>query len=110
MKSSIVLVLFLITLSIPTSYALSKKAPDAVLQEINSIEQTCLSEKCVHLNEFENGNCVMDCISHYCWNLVYSRDPLEDGEIDELRLKTFKDCVMNERIKRYEERKEIPVE
>ena len=48
---------------------------------------------CGGMIEEERGNCVAKCISDECWNDVYSHDPIEDGEIDTERTRTFTACT-----------------
>mmetsp|Transcript_38328 Transcript_38328/g.61501 ORF Transcript_38328/g.61501 Transcript_38328/m.61501 type:complete len:136 (-) Transcript_38328:213-620(-) len=41
-------------------------------------------------------NCLLRCISHSCYDVVYGGDALEDGEVDIVRGRTFRSCARNE--------------
>ena len=49
----------------------------------------------------ESQNCINACVSQECYDEVYSADPLEDGEIDPERGRSFTACTR----KIYRERK-----
>jgi hypothetical protein len=38
-------------------------------------------------------NCAMRCVSPECYENVYGDDPLEDGEVDVVRGRTFRSCA-----------------
>jgi hypothetical protein len=44
----------------------------------------------------EGMNCVYNCLSSECYNTIYGDNPLEDGEIDVVRYRTFQNCVRKE--------------
>lgn len=44
----------------------------------------------------EAMNCVNECISAQCNALIYAEEPLEDGEIDNVRDQKFRSCVFIE--------------
>ncbi len=41
-------------------------------------------------------NCVLKCVSTRCYDNVYGGDPLEEGEIDVARGRTFRSCARTE--------------
>jgi len=56
----------------------------------------CETQSCSHLPKYESMNCVNECTSKDCYNEIYKDEPLEDGEIDTKREKTFKRCLRDE--------------
>merc|ERR1712088_409234 len=48
-------------------------------------------ESCLHLTGVHQTNCVRQCISPSCYNILYAPDLLEEAEID-VRLNSFKGC------------------
>ena len=60
----------------------------------------CYSE-CLHLDSHhEKLACEYQCASRDCYNSVYAKDPLEEGEVD-IRLPHFKGCVIEEHKRKY---------
>ena len=57
---------------------------------------TCERDTCRHLIKEESYNCVNSCVSRSCYEEIYGKMPLEDGEIDLHREKAFSICVNNE--------------
>ena len=54
-------------------------------------------EECGHYILEESMNCVTKCVSRKCHEEgSFDVDPLEDGEIDEVRSIVFAQCVKNE--------------
>ncbi len=53
----------------------------------------CESSTCSHFNAPEAYNCINECVSKKCYTSVYSANPLEDGEIDNLREREFIKCI-----------------
>jgi hypothetical protein len=52
------------------------------------------------------ANCVNACISPACFEAVYAEEPLEDGEVDAKRSRSFLGCVRKEAAaKRADDRK-----
>merc|ERR1739848_15513 len=47
---------------------------------------------CQNYESEERQNCVLKCISDKCYEEIYSKNPLEMGEIDQ-RIQSFKGCV-----------------
>ncbi|CAN8063126.1 unnamed protein product [Agarophyton chilense] len=41
----------------------------------------------------DTHNCVLRCLSSECYTLVYSHQPLEEGEIDHSRMRSFMKCA-----------------
>ena len=57
----------------------------------------CEAERCIHLKLPEEGeNCVNECISSRCYQEVYATNPLEDGEFDNVRSRSFTTCLRKE--------------
>merc|ERR1712025_1061225 len=52
---------------------------------------SCWPDNVDSLSTVEITNCVRQCISPPCFQQVYEKDPLEEGEID-VRLNSFKGC------------------
>jgi Domain of unknown function (DUF4787) len=46
--------------------------------------------------EEERHDCIQMCISTTCYDAVYTKSPLEDGEIDVIRGRDFEKCVKDE--------------
>jgi hypothetical protein len=48
---------------------------------------------CMNLraNSAKRQNCILKCVSEKCYNEIYMKDPLEEGEIDQ-RITSFKGC------------------
>mmetsp|Transcript_8398 Transcript_8398/g.14458 ORF Transcript_8398/g.14458 Transcript_8398/m.14458 type:complete len:133 (-) Transcript_8398:206-604(-) len=44
----------------------------------------------------DKENCILKCVSDACYKDVYGSDQLEDGEVDTVRGKSFKNCVKTE--------------
>uniref|UniRef100_A0A7S0RAH5 Uncharacterized protein n=1 Tax=Pyramimonas obovata TaxID=1411642 RepID=A0A7S0RAH5_9CHLO len=44
----------------------------------------------------QKENCILKCVSDACYADVYGDDPLEDGEVDNVRGKSFRSCVKKE--------------
>ena len=54
------------------------------------------TEECQELPPAESMNCVNLCLSEVCYNEVYEKEPLEDGEIDKKRDLQFTKCLRKE--------------
>lgn len=54
-----------------------------------------LTQEAKELAEIDTTNCVRRCISLLCYREIYSKDPLERGEID-VRYNQFKSCWIKE--------------
>jgi len=56
--------------------------------------------QCGHLVVEESMNCVTECVSKKCHQeAAFDMNPLEDGEIDEVRSVQFAQCVKSEILK-----------
>ena len=55
-----------------------------------SIDAACAS------SAIAMDNCVLKCVSARCYDNVYGGDPLEEGEIDVARGRTFRSCARTE--------------
>ena len=54
------------------------------------------SQECYRFDQiYQRSDCEYECVSESCYNSVYSKDPLEEGEVD-IRLPHFKGCVLEE--------------
>jgi len=53
----------------------------------------CENKVCGNMLPDESYNCVNECISKLCYDEVYAKDPLEDGEIDNVRARVFTNCL-----------------
>jgi hypothetical protein len=56
----------------------------------------CQSTLCYHLIPEESANCINECTSAACYEEVFVRMPLEDGEIDDNRSRAFTNCLRKE--------------
>ena len=56
----------------------------------------CELETCAHLDLMENDNCVHNCTSVTCYDSTYAEEPLEPGEVDSRRERTFTSCALAE--------------
>ena len=70
-----------------------KNRVDVVLADTREV---CEYYTCIQFLAEEAMNCVQLCISPACYQEIYGDNPLEDGEIDIDRAKTFEICVKNE--------------
>jgi hypothetical protein len=59
-------------------------------------QKDCESKTCGHLFPDEAMNCVNQCTSERCYDEVFASEPLEDGEIDNQRSRSFVSCVRRE--------------
>ncbi|KAL3787975.1 hypothetical protein HJC23_002900 [Cyclotella cryptica] len=74
---------------------------------MSSLEKTyntrvlqCETSQCGHYILEESMNCVTHCVSPDCHRQVgYDVNPLEDGEVDEVRASQFAICVTHEILK-----------
>lgn len=57
---------------------------------------------CGHLAVEVAGNCVNECVSKDCYDEVYGDEPLEDGEVDHKRSRSFQTCFGRKRRKKRE--------
>lgn len=69
------------------------RAPKPKDTVFRSRKHECEAETCGHITPPElAANCVNECISKECYDEVYAVEPLEDGEIDYARSRTFQSC------------------
>lgn len=61
-----------------------------------STKTSCEKNECSKFVPEEAYNCVNKCVSPDCYEEVYATNPLEDGEIDVTRSRTFTGCVRQE--------------
>lgn len=60
----------------------------------------CQKDTCQSYLPDEGENCINMCVSSVCYEEVYSKSPLEDGEIDLARHRAFTNCFRREERKR----------
>ena len=48
------------------------------------------------VSAIDMDNCVLRCVSPTCYDNVYGSDPLEEGEVDVARGRTFRSCARGE--------------
>ena len=93
-------ILILVVLVSP-SYAKSKRAKTDSQWKARKRECERSHDLCGSLIPEEAQNCVNKCVASECYDEVYANDPLEDGEIDPERGRSFTACTR----KVYRERK-----
>mmetsp|Transcript_98269 Transcript_98269/g.194681 ORF Transcript_98269/g.194681 Transcript_98269/m.194681 type:complete len:111 (-) Transcript_98269:114-446(-) len=59
-------------------------------------ETECARTECKHLHPDENDDCVNRCASITCHAEIFGSQPLEPGEIDRVRRRDFKACVLRQ--------------
>jgi hypothetical protein len=98
----VVLLLFILT-SITTSKRQTRHNNNNISQ-IDKIwrnkKSECQSSTCSRFPFHEGYNCVNECVSSKCYQSVYAKSPLEDGEIDVFRDRQFAHCVRSEQKER----------
>ena len=47
-------------------------------------------------SQIDMENCILRCVSNTCYGNIYGDDPLEEGEVDVVRGRTFRSCARNE--------------
>ena len=85
--------LLLLLLLAPPTGAKRRKGSSASAQHVNNRKRECEAEVCEDVHEDERGNCVLQCQSEQCFEEVYAAEPLEPGEIDMKRQRTFQNCL-----------------
>lgn len=65
-------------------------------REWKSAKTQCELNDCKQFKPYENDNCVNRCISEACYQQIYGAQPLEDGEFDNVRSRTFTQCLRQE--------------
>jgi hypothetical protein len=61
-----------------------------------SRKANCEKEQCSALIPEEAYNCVNECVSKLCYDEIYASNPLEDGEVDNARSRSFTNCLRKE--------------
>ena len=69
---------------------------NAGMGSVRSALSECEAAECAHLVPDENMNCVNKCGSPACFERIYAPEPLEDGEVDDERERSFLDCMLAE--------------
>jgi hypothetical protein len=62
-------------------------------RQYNIMKTACERGQCAEWLPEENMNCVHQCIDRDCYTEVYGDNPLEDGEIDVFRTRSFITCL-----------------
>lgn len=63
----------------------------------NALELRALRRQCEQtICDYRELNCVFFCISPSCYEQIYGPEPLEAGEIDLMRGKTFEHCAQKD--------------
>lgn len=65
-------------------------------RQIKNKKDTCERSTCGKFVRDEGMNCVNECQSTKCYEEVYAKEPLEDGEIDTYRNRLFTQCLQKE--------------
>jgi hypothetical protein len=65
-------------------------------RQIKSKKDACERSVCTKFIRDEGMNCVNECMSKMCYDEVYAKEPLEDGEIDTFRNRLFTQCMHKE--------------
>lgn len=60
------------------------------------VKSKCELQTCGQMIPAEAYNCVNECLSPKCYAEVYKDNPLEDGEVDLARDRSFVTCLRNE--------------
>lgn len=68
------------------------KSEDSTLKQVLSILLSCLTTV-LFLFTLTGMNCIYKCSSPVCYESVYGKEPIEDGEIDHHRYRLFSLCV-----------------
>lgn len=53
----------------------------------------CSRNECIHTHLDENEGCVDECVSQECYDKIYRAEPLEPGEVDQVRRYEFNSCL-----------------
>ena len=72
-------------------YRRSKSRESIFRNKVHKCSSECNQFDQIHLRL----SCEYECVSESCYSSVYSKDPLEEGEVD-IRLTHFKGCVLEE--------------
>lgn len=72
-----------------------KKSTDLENKYHGRFNKCSLKTDCQNYELEERQNCILKCISLNCFQRIYARNPLEDGEIDQ-RIQSFKGCLLVE--------------
>lgn len=62
-------------------------------QQFEAMRFECERSTCKEFLPEESSMCVSSCISSTCHELIYQKNPLEDGEIDLQLARDFEKCV-----------------
>merc|ERR1711865_321914 len=59
----------------------------------NSFTKCEKSDRCTAARPPAQPKCSLKCLSEKCYDQIYGSDELEEGELDHVRRKQYKDCV-----------------
>jgi hypothetical protein len=107
-KALLVAVIILMLPKLVDGKSSGSKRRRKVEKQLTALRQSCVQECNNEIMVFEESmNRVHLCISEQCFNQFYKENPLEDGEIDVLRIKEFEKCAKEElRLERIRQRSE----
>ena len=67
-----------------------------MLPRFRTKKRECEIGACADFEIDRNMNCVNECVSSECYAEHYALEPLEDGEVDSKRGRSFTACVRKE--------------
>uniref|UniRef100_A0A6U4NHL6 Uncharacterized protein n=1 Tax=Hemiselmis andersenii TaxID=464988 RepID=A0A6U4NHL6_HEMAN len=65
-------------------------------REMRNRRTECEKSTCSGMQDIERTECSYKCISNDCWSEVYSKDQIEEGEVDTERSRLFASCFRKE--------------
>ena len=90
---AVVVVLFMTTGAVAGSARAVRDRPSAYSALFSACHDLCHGGN----SPDERVNCVSKCVSPDCFEKIYGKQPLEDGEIDEVRKNRYNSCISAER-------------
>ena len=88
----VLLIIFLLPKLVEGRDSPAMKRRKRIQHHMHSLKNLCEQETCQHLVHEESMNCVYQCVSEECYDQVYAMAPLEPGEIDFERARSFEMC------------------
>lgn len=92
-KILLIFLLFSLTFSLNLTKLKRKKIDKIIKKNLNDCET---NKNCSKFDQFTSSNCVLECLSSFCYHEFYGINPLEEGEIDTKRYNQFHKCVREE--------------
>ncbi|EFJ15921.1 hypothetical protein SELMODRAFT_422373 [Selaginella moellendorffii] len=94
-------ILLLVALAVDRGFASKRRA--ITDDEILAKKKECLQDinsglwgwKC-QSSSIAKQNCMLQCVSWTCYDLIYGNDALEEGEVDIRRGRQFRECLRRE--------------